>query len=185
MIFDRKATIDVPELLVTTGKRLGFEPVELLQAGLRIAQASLLKGLARTEVKQALSCRATGLLVVCGLVGSGYVAIAREIASMAVKDVTQMEDSPLLLDEMTTRAHIKAASVASHHCVVIATLLASDRTAVQARMTDILGQDIHDADLDLIGIVEVRSVDCPHSSDDGYVTTQTGIAVRFYPELRK
>lgn len=183
MIFDRKTTINVPELLVATGERLGFEPVELLRAGLRVAQASLLKGSARTEVKKALASRTTGLLVVCGLVGSGYVAIAREIASMAVKDVTQMDSSPLLLDEMTTRAHIKAASVASHHCVVIATLLASDRTAVQARMTDILGQDIHDADLNLIGIVEARSVDSPHSSEDGYATTRTGIAVRFYPEV--
>lgn len=181
MIFDKKMTIEVPELLVTVGHRLGYEPVDLLQAGIRTAQASLLKGSARIAVQKALQSRRTGLLIVCGVTGSEYVVVAREIASMTVKDVTQMDCSPLMLDEMTTRAHVKAASVASHHCVVIATLHAGDHARVRDRITAILGQDVQDADLDLIGIVEIRA-ERPEV-EEGYSITRSAIAIRFYPEL--
>jgi hypothetical protein len=181
MIFDKKTTIEAPELLVAAGKRLGFEPIELLQAGLRVAQASLLKGPTRTDVRNALEGRATGLLIVCGVTGSEYAAVAREIASMKVGDVTQTDRSPLLLDEMTTRPHVKAASVASHHCLVIATLHASDGASVRDRMTAILGQDVREADLDLIGVVETRVARL--EPEAGFLAARSAIAVRFYPEL--
>lgn len=181
MIFNKMTTIEAPELLVAAGRRLGFEPGELLQAGLLAAQASLLKGRARTDVRKALEVRTTGLLIVCGVTGSEYAAVAREIASMTVRDVTQIDCAPLLLDEMTTRSHIKAAAVASHHCVVIATLHARDHASVRDRITVILGQDVQDADLDLIGIVETRAE--PPELEEGYSTTRSAISVRFYPEL--
>ena len=181
MIFDKQTVIDAPEILVAAGKRLGFEPAELLQIGLRAAQASLLKGPVRTEVKKALAARTTGLLIVSGVAGSEYGTVAREIASMTVKDVTQMDCSPLLLDEMTTRSHFKAALVASHHCIVIATLYASDHASVRGRITAILGQDLHDADLDLIGVVEASAV--RPELEEGYAAAQLALAVRFYPEL--
>lgn len=179
MIFDRKTAIEVPDVLLNTGKRIGFEPLELFHAGLRAAQASLLKGSVRVAVRQVLETHKTGLLIVCGVTGSEYPALAREIAAMAVKDVTCVNCSPLVLDEMTTRAHIKAASVASYHCLVIATLHTSGASGVRDRMTAILEQDVQDADLNLVGIVEAGSLH-PMASE-GFSRVRSAIELKFIP----
>jgi hypothetical protein len=157
MLFEKKVTIEVPEILINTGAALGFAPVDLLQTGVRAAQENPLRGSARIALRQALASRTSGVLLVCGHIGSRYETVAHEISALLTSDVTRLDNAPLVLNEIRNVQHVRAISVASHHCIVIASLHVATAAFAVRRISDILQQDMADADLDIIGVIEARS----------------------------
>ena len=180
MIFNEKTNIEVSKLVVDTGSHHGVDTDEMMLAGLKVAQESLLRGPVRNSVREALRTRKFGLLLVVGQTGSRYGEVECEIAGMAVPDVTQISGSPMLLNEIVTRSHVQAALVASHHTIVIASLHAIDALRAKVRLSAILGQDVNDGGFDLIGIVETRAIS--PARDEGWQTMRPALVVRYLAE---
>jgi hypothetical protein len=155
---NRNTTVEVPALLVAKGRRLGYKPLELLQVGMQSAHGSLVPGRIHAKIKQSLDGRSTGLLLVCGVIGSQYNEVAREIMAMIVKDESRSDCTPLVFCRMVTHSQIAFACVAAHRCIVIASLHSENIENVEDQISLILNKEGQDDDLNLIGIVEARAV---------------------------
>lgn len=154
----KNTTVEVPALLLAKGRRLGYKPLELLQVGIQSAHGSLLRGLIRAKIKQSLEGRSTGLLLVCGVIGSQFHEVAREIMAMIVKDESRSDDAPLVFCRMVTHPQIVFACVAAERCIVIGSFHAENIASVKDQICVILNRESQGDDLNLIGIVEAQAV---------------------------